>query len=68
MTINQFFGQDLDPARARTFIEQRAAAESINLPRNFEEKAISLIGRALYEAFIRGSPIKQWETDPPCCP
>jgi UDP-galactopyranose mutase len=68
MTINQFFGQDLDPARARTFIEQQAAAESINLPRNFEEKAISLIGRALYEAFIRGYTIKQWETDPALLP
>ena len=68
MTINQFFEQDLDPARARTFIEQQAAAESINLPRNFEEKAISLIGRALYEAFIRGYTIKQWETDPALLP
>jgi UDP-galactopyranose mutase len=68
MTINQFFGQDFDPARARTFIEQQAAAENIKFPRNFEEKAISLIGRALYEAFIRGYTIKQWETDPALLP
>jgi UDP-galactopyranose mutase len=68
MTINQFFGCDLDPASARAFIEQQVAAESIGSPRNFEEKAISLIGRALYEAFIKGYTAKQWETDPAALP
>jgi UDP-galactopyranose mutase len=38
----------------------RAAAS----PANLEEKAISLIGRPLYEAFIRGYTRKQWQTDP----
>ncbi len=33
-------------------------------PANLEEKAISLIGRPLYEAFIRGYTAKQWQTDP----
>lgn len=33
-------------------------------PTNLEEKAISLIGRPLYEAFIRGYTLKQWQTDP----
>jgi UDP-galactopyranose mutase len=68
MTINQFFGRDFDPASARAFIEQQVAAESIGSPRNFEEKAISLIGRALYEAFIKGYTAKQWETDPAALP
>jgi UDP-galactopyranose mutase len=68
MTINQFFGQDLNPARARAFIQQQVAAESIAAPRNFEEKAISLIGRPLYEAFIKGYTAKQWETDPTALP
>jgi UDP-galactopyranose mutase len=31
---------------------------------NLEEKAISLIGRPLYEAFVRGYTAKQWQTDP----
>lgn len=31
---------------------------------NLEEKAISLIGRPLYEAFIKGYNAKQWQTDP----
>ena len=33
-------------------------------PANLEEKAISLIGRSLYEAFIKGYTEKQWQTDP----
>lgn len=31
---------------------------------NLQDKAISLIGRPLYEAFIRGYTAKQWQTDP----
>jgi hypothetical protein len=31
---------------------------------NLEDKAISLIGRPLYEAFIRGYTIKQWQVNP----
>ena len=33
-------------------------------PKNFEEQAISFIGRPLYEAFIREYTRKQWGTDP----
>ncbi len=68
MTINRFFGLDLDPVGARALIEQQAAAEKIKSPRNFEEKAISLIGRPLYEAFIKGYTAKQWECDPVSLP
>ena len=31
---------------------------------NLEEKGIALIGRPLYEAFIRDYTAKQWQTDP----
>ncbi|MDT5191804.1 MAG: UDP-galactopyranose mutase, partial [Mycobacterium sp.] len=31
---------------------------------NLEEKAISLIGRPLYEAFVKAYTAKQWQTDP----
>ncbi len=68
MTINWFFGCDLDPVGARKFIKQQAAKENIVSPRNLEEKAISLIGRQLYEAFIKGYSLKQWETDPASLP
>jgi UDP-galactopyranose mutase len=68
MTINQFFGIDVDPAQARRFIERQAASEAIEAPQNLEEKAISLIGRPLYEAFVKGYTTKQWETDPKLLP
>jgi UDP-galactopyranose mutase len=64
MTINNFFGLDLTPTQARQFIEQEAAALGISQPRNLEEKAISLIGRPLYEAFVRHYTAKHWEVDP----
>jgi UDP-galactopyranose mutase len=37
-------------------------------PSNLEEKAISLIGRPLYEAFIRDYTRKQWQEDPRLLP
>ncbi len=63
-TINAFFGLDLTPSQARAFIAEQATAGAIGEPANLEEKAISLIGRPLYEAFVRGYTAKQWETDP----
>jgi UDP-galactopyranose mutase len=64
MTINNFFGVNLTPGQARELVERQAAAEGISQPRNLEEKAISLIGRPLYEAFVRSYTAKQWEVDP----
>jgi UDP-galactopyranose mutase len=62
-TICQFFGRQFSPAEAQALI-QRQAWEIQGAPANLEEKAISLIGRPLYEAFIRGYTRKQWQTDP----
>jgi UDP-galactopyranose mutase len=64
MTINNFFGVDLTPTQARELVERQATAEAISQPQNLEEKAISLIGRPLYEAFVRHYTAKQWEVDP----
>ena len=62
--INGFYGQNFSPSAAREFIMKEAGGEKITHPANLEEKAVSLIGRPLYEAFIRGYTIKQWEKDP----
>ncbi|WP_313408220.1 UDP-galactopyranose mutase [Aeromicrobium sp.] len=66
-TINQFTRSAMTPAEARAWVTEQAgvalsggAAAATNL----EEKAISLIGRPLYEAFIKGYTAKQWQTDP----
>ena len=45
-------------------MKKKSAEAGISTPLNLEEKAISLIGRRLYEAFVRGYTQKQWETDP----
>lgn len=63
-TICQFFGQQMSPDDARRMIAEQASELSGRSPRNLEEKAISLIGRPLYEAFIKGYTLKQWQTDP----
>ena len=62
-TINQFFGAAYSPDEARSLIA-RQAAEVSGEPRNLEDKAVSLIGRPLYDAFIAGYTAKQWQTDP----
>ena len=63
-TICQFFEKRFSPDEARALIAGQAAELKGAEPKNLEEKAISLIGRPLYEAFIRGYTAKQWQTDP----
>ncbi|MBJ7291270.1 NAD(P)-binding protein, partial [Williamsia sp.] len=62
--ISQFFGEFYSPAQARALIEEQSGEFDSRDAQNFEEKAISLIGRPLYEAFIRDYTAKQWQTDP----
>ncbi|WP_021595204.1 UDP-galactopyranose mutase [Actinomadura welshii] len=61
-TICEYFGRVFTPGEARALIAAQAA--EVRDPANLEEQAISLIGRPLYEAFIRGYTAKQWQTDP----
>jgi len=63
-TINSFYGLNLRPSEVEAFIRAEADREMRNVPANLEEKAISLIGRPLYEAFIKGYTRKQWGCDP----
>lgn len=63
-TINSYYRKALTPEEAKEFIAQEIKKENILTPQNLEEKAISLIGRPLYEAFVRGYTLKQWEKDP----
>ncbi len=62
--INQFFGKSHTPDEARALIAEQASEIATEDATNLEEKAISLIGRPLYEAFIKGYTAKQWQTDP----
>ena len=74
--MNQFYGLDLTPSELPAFIASEVGrgahspapapgrAGAPRSPQNFEEQAISFIGRPLYEAFISGYTRKQWGTDP----
>jgi UDP-galactopyranose mutase len=62
--INQFFGKSHTPDEARALIAEQAGEFDTKDAKNLEEKAISLVGRPLYEAFVKGYTAKQWQTDP----
>lgn len=62
-TINQFFGRTFSPAEARAYVQSRADL-SIQDPRSFEEQALKMVGRELYEAFLKGYTQKQWGCPP----
>jgi UDP-galactopyranose mutase len=62
--ISQFFGRYFTPDEARALIAEQASEIDTSAAKNLEEKAISLIGRPLYEAFVKGYTAKQWQTDP----
>lgn len=62
--INQFFGKYYSPDEARDLIKDQTDGLNPEDAANLEEKGISLIGRPLYEAFVRDYTAKQWQTDP----
>lgn len=63
LTINQFFDKTFTPAEAGRFVAS-LGDQSITAPQTFEEQALRLVGRELYEAFFKGYTLKQWGTDP----
>lgn len=63
-TVNQFLRAALRPDEARAWVAEHTAEVDGTAAINLEDRAISLIGRPLYEAFIKGYTAKQWQTDP----
>ena len=63
-TINQFFHAHYTPAEAQKLIAGQAGELAGTDPANLNDKGIQLIGRPLYEAFIKNYTGKQWQTDP----
>jgi UDP-galactopyranose mutase len=63
-TVNQFFKAAMSPEQARALVLEQSAEVEPGTARNLEEKAVSLLGRPLYDAFIKGYTAKQWQTDP----
>lgn len=63
LTINQFVGRTFSPAQAQAYFEQ-IGEQGDEAPANFEEQALALMGRDLYEAFFKTYTIKQWGMSP----
>ena len=62
--INQFFGRYYSPDEARKLIEEQREGKDPEVATNLEERGIALIGKPLYEAFVKHYTAKQWQTDP----
>src|SRR5205823_9467659 len=65
-TMCQHFGRPISPQEARRLIAEQSA--EVTGPDSLETKAISMIGRPLYETLIRGYSVKQWQADPKALP
>jgi UDP-galactopyranose mutase len=62
-TLNQFFGRAMNPSQASAYLAGLGDV-TIQEPANFEEQALKLIGRELYEAFFKGYTTKQCGSNP----
>lgn len=49
---------------AKELLEKEIEQDKIENPRNFEEEAVSIIGKSLYSAFILNYTRKQWGRNP----
>ncbi|NRG41088.1 UDP-galactopyranose mutase [Rathayibacter sp. VKM Ac-2835] len=67
-TINKFLGTALTSTEARDWVERHSRGVDPGTASNLEDRAISLIGAPLYEAFVKGYTAKQWQTDPRSLP
>jgi len=61
-TLEQFFGQALDPDKAKELLELKR--DKIEYPQNSEELVLSRVGREMYEAFYKNYTLKQWGKHP----
>ena len=67
-TINSYFKKNFNPIDAEKFINKKTKKFKNYKFKNFEDKAISQIGRELYQAFIKGYTQKQWGKSPKYLP
>jgi len=58
--INLLLKRRLSPREARAWLKAEVEKAGVADPKNLEEKALSLVGRPLYEAFIKEYTEKHW--------
>lgn len=62
-TINDVFDSEWTSAEAEEIIK-RNAINPVGVAKNFEEQALAMIGKRLYEMFFYGYTKKQWGCEP----
>lgn len=63
-TISRFYDRELTAEQARDLVATEVAAVGAVDRSSLEGRALSQLGRPLYDAFIRGYTWKQWQRDP----
>lgn len=63
-TINTVYKKCFTPSDAEKFIKSEIKKENIINPKNFEEKAISMVGSKIYRYLLKGYTEKQWGKNP----
>lgn len=61
-TINQLFKRNFSPAEAKAHLD--TLTHACEMPENFEEQALALMGEEIYRTFFEGYTRKQWGCDP----
>lgn len=62
-TINEYFHENFTSEEAEKFIISLTSDVKVD-KKNLEGRAISILGKELYDAFIKGYTEKQWQSDP----
>lgn len=62
-TFSKMWEGVVTPEQAKAKIAEQIAAEGIGQPANLEEQALSLVGRDIFEALVKGYTEKQWGRD-----
>ena len=62
LTFNQVYKKNFNPQQAKFFLEKEN--KNFKVDNNLESKAISLVGRKIYNKLIKGYTIKQWNKNP----
>ena len=67
-TINKFYHKNLRPEECKLFIRRKIQKDHVENVSNLEEQTINLIGKDLYNTFIKGYTTKQWQREPKYLP
>ncbi|MBC85457.1 MAG: UDP-galactopyranose mutase [Acidimicrobiaceae bacterium] len=63
-TINSFYNKSFSPEEAKVFLKKQIQKNKFKYPKNLEEKAINMVGKNLFNAFVKNYTLKQWGKDP----